>query len=300
MQEKEISIKDFLVKYKDILQKEIQMDSSLQITPENVFSEAVDSSKKLSEEFINSFMDNNSTIVGIDNLENLSHKAEKGHSCLVLLEHYSNADYPCFYFLLERMGYRDLASKLVAIAGVKLYEDSPVLKVLVKAFNSLFIYPSRSISKIKEGDLDEKSRSTKINMSSLRKLRELKKDNHIVAIFPSGTRYRPWDPSSNKVLSEIVSYLKQFEYCVFVGINGNILKVKDENMEEDLVVEDTVLFNVGSVMKTENFMEEALSSHSLEINDEQAKEVIRSAIEEELAKMHIEGEKIYLEKKSSN
>lgn len=300
MQEKEISIKDFLNEYKDILKREIQRDSFPQITPENVFSQALSSSQELSREFINSFMDNKSTIVGVDNLELLSQKAEEGYSCLILLEHYSNADYPCFYFLLERMGYKDLADKLIAIAGVKLYEDSPVLKVLVKAFNSLFIYPSRSIIKIKEDDLEEKSRSTKINMASLRKLKELKTDNHIVTIFPSGTRYRPWDPLSKKVLSEIVSYLKQFEYCVFVGINGNILRVKNENMEEDLVVEDTLLFNVSSVIKTQDFMEDALSHHSLEVNDEQAKEVIRSAIEEELAKMHVEGEEIILEKKSSN
>lgn len=300
MQGKEVSIKDFLAKYKDIFKKEIQKDSFYQITPENVFSGAVDSSQKLSSEFVNGFMDKNSTIIGIENLENLSKKAQEGHSSLILLEHYSNADYPCFYFLLERMGHKDLADKLVAIAGVKLYEDSPILRVLVKAFKSLFIYPSRSITKIKAEDSEEKTRSTKINMASLRKLKELKTDNHIVAIFPSGTRFRSWDPSSKKVLSEIVSYLKQFEYCVFVGINGNILRVKNENMEEDLVVEDTLLFNVSSVMKTEDFMEKTLSHHSLEMNDEQAKEVIRSAIEEELAKMHVEGEKIYLEKKSSN
>ena len=52
-----------------------------------------------------------SRIIGKENLLALHQLAQRKKHCLILMEHYSNFDIPCFYELLERSGdaYREVA-----------------------------------------------------------------------------------------------------------------------------------------------------------------------------------------------
>lgn len=302
MQEEGIALSQYFAQNKDLISSLIKnFGKPSQVSPEAVLLEANKTAQRVSEGFASSFMTQESSVEGIENLQELSRRAQEGASCLILLEHYSNADYPCFHALLTRLGEQELADKLIAMAGVKLYEDTPLTNFMIKAYRSLFVYPSRSIARLGDSEADkaEKERSTKINMASLRKLMEIKRQDNIVALFPAGTRYRPGKPETKQVIREVASYLKQFDYCVFVGINGNILRIVSENMEEDRVTRDTIVFSVSPVTKTSDFIRDALSTFQGEDAEEQ-KDWICLAVSRELDKMHEIGLQVYHEKSASH
>jgi glycerol-3-phosphate O-acyltransferase len=199
-----------------------------------------------------------SEIRGMAQLKELWAAAQKGEPCLLLLEHYSNFDLPVFHYLLRQNGPEgvELADALLAIAGIKLNEENPVVSAFTEAYTRLVIYPSRSVEIIKNNLKDPKElvaevmRSTTVNLASMRALSQLKKQGKVVLVFPSGTRYRPWDPSSKKGVREIDSYLKSFSKMVLVSINGNILRLQSEGagMQDDLVCEDRVIYAASPVI----------------------------------------------------
>lgn len=206
-----------------------------------------------------------SEIRGIGHLESLLESAKAGEPCLLLLEHYSNFDLPVFHYLLRKAGPKGqaVADSLLAIAGIKLNESNPVVLAFTEAYTRLVIYPSRSIESLKEQlkespkDLvAEMMRSTTVNLASMRKLSELKKEGKLVLVFPSGTRYRPWDPSTKRGVREIDSYIKSFSKMALVSINGNILRLNTEGgMEDDLICEDRVVYAVSPVIDCADFRE---------------------------------------------
>ena len=60
------------------------------------------------------------------------------------MEHYSNFDLPCFTQLLERCGapYQEVADSVVAVAGVKLNEESKLVLAFTEVFTRVVLYPS--------------------------------------------------------------------------------------------------------------------------------------------------------------
>ena len=122
------------------------------------------------------------------------------------------------------------------------------------------IYPSRSLEIIKRNLKDPKEllaevmRSTTVNLASMRSLAELKHTGHIVLVFPSGTRYRPWDPSTKQGVREIDSYVKSFAKMCLIAVNGNILRLNPEGeMMDDLICQDRVQYTVGPVLDCAEF-----------------------------------------------
>ncbi|KAL0264048.1 UNVERIFIED_CONTAM: hypothetical protein PYX00_010913 [Menopon gallinae] len=257
------------------------------VDPKQVFIQSDPLAQKLSHSFVDALMSPDSTIEGLEYLKELSLKAEQGASCLILLEHYSNADYPCFHQLLYRMQAQDVANKMVAIAGVKLYEKSDLTHFMIKAYTSLLVYPSRSIIHLGEGEkaLAEKERASAINMAFLRQLRQIKNKDRLIVLFPSGTRYREGKPETKELVSEVATYLKQFDYCVFIGINGNVLRIVSENMDEDILCPDTLVFTVSQVYSTHDFIQDCLSDLA-DADMVRQKDWLLRRVSQELFKMH--------------
>ncbi len=240
-----------------------------------------------------------SGIRGMEHLEELLASASSGVPCLLLLEHYSNFDLPVFHYLLRQAGGEGptIADALLAIAGIKLNETNPVVLAFTEAYTRLVIYPSRSIEIIQRNLKDPKEmlaevmRSTTVNLASMRALIQLKREGNIVLVFPSGTRYRPWDPSSKKGVREIASYVKSFSKMCLVSINGNILRLNGEEgsgMEDDLVCEDRVVYTAGPVIDCASFREHVKKVHHFR---EDKKQAMVDEIMAQLERLHETAEK---------
>ncbi len=232
-----------------------------------------------------------------DRLVELLAAANRGEACLLLMEHYSNFDLPVFHHLLRKSGPAGaaIADALVAIAGIKLNESNSVILSFTEAYSRLVIYPSRSIEIIKRNLKDPKEllaevmRSTTVNRASMRTLAELKHQGRLVLVFPSGTRFRPWDPSTKHGLREIDSYLKGFSRMCLVSINGNILRINPEaEMDEDLLCQDRMVFDVSPIMDCAQYREHIKKEHSFR---EDKKQAIVDEIMVILEGMHNEAEK---------
>lgn len=268
------------------------------VTDENVYQPANPEILPFIDKIIADNLKPGSEIRNFDNLAALAREAQSGKSCLLLLEHYSNADLPAFHYLLRRQGTEGarVADALVSIAGIKLNEDSPVIRAIVEAYSRLVIYPSRSLEIIRNNLTDPKElviemmKGRNINHAAMKCLETLKKSGHIILVFPSGTRFRPWDPDTKRGVREIDSYLKSFDKMVLVSINGNVLRINPDNaqMHEDLVCQDTVIYSAGPVLDCEEFREEVKGN--LHFNDDK-KQAIVDAIMGRLESMHEEAEK---------
>jgi 1-acyl-sn-glycerol-3-phosphate acyltransferase len=239
-----------------------------------------------------------SRVDGADRLYELLAAAEAGEPCLLLLEHYSNFDLPAFHYLLRQEGERGaaVADALLAIAGIKLNETNPVVLAFTEAYTRLVIYPSRSIEIIKNNLKDPKElvaevmRSTTINRAAMHELARLKKEGKLVLVFPSGTRFRPWDPSTKRGVREIDSYIKSFSKMALVAINGNILRFGSSAtaMEDDLICQDRVVYTVGPIIDCDSFREAVKHEHRLRDDKKQA---IVDEIMSQLDRIHETAEK---------
>lgn len=233
---------------------------------------------------------------GIRHFENLAalyKEALQGKSCLLLLEHYSNADLPAFHYLLRQQGAEGarIADTIVAIAGIKLNEDNPMIRTIVEAYSRLVIYPSRSMEIIRNNLTDPKElvlemmKSRSINHAAMKSLEKLKHSGRILLVFPAGTRFRPWDPDTKKGVREIDSYLKSFDYMVLLSINGNILRINpdDPQMHVDLVCPDKVEYDASPVLDCSEFREKI--KHAAHFNDDK-KQAVVDALMHRLDTMH--------------
>jgi glycerol-3-phosphate O-acyltransferase len=226
------------------------------------------------------------------NLEKLSSLATAGAKCLLLVEHYSNFDLPAFSYLLRKAGPQGerIADSVVAIAGIKLSETSPVITAFSEAYSRLVIYPSRAIEELKTKILDpvkqaaEASKANAINIASMKELARLRTSGKLILVFPSGTRFRPWDPSSKRGVREIDSYLRSFDYMSFVSINGDILRINPEGeMLGDVLCRDRVIFDVSEPKKCGEFREKVKAVTPEGVDKKQA---VVDAVMEQLDAMH--------------
>ncbi|MDR0720802.1 MAG: 1-acyl-sn-glycerol-3-phosphate acyltransferase [Treponema sp.] len=232
--------------------------SSTVITEQNVFQEANPDILPLLDQMVVTLALPGSRLSGLEHLEELLEKAQSGASCLLFVEHYSNLDLSLFSYLVRHSGGRgkEISDALVAIAGMKLNEENPVVSALASAYTKIVIYPSRSLI-----DLDAKKnraeiiRSNAINRAAMKALLDIKTKGRIILIFPSGTRYRPWDPATKRGVREIDSYVKSFDYFCPVAINGEVLHVRPGDMMEDSVSRDLILVTAGPVKSCAEFRE---------------------------------------------
>jgi hypothetical protein len=220
--------------------------------------------------FIDQIIDENiqagSGIRSFENLEKLADLARGGASCLLLLEHYSNFDLPVFSYLLRKHSAAgaDIEKDIVAVAGIKLSQTDPIISAFAEGYSRLVIYPSRSLEIIKNNIKDPKElvaemmRGSSINRTAMKTLGTLKHQGKFVLVFPAGTRFRPWDPSSKRGVREMDSYLKSFDYMCLVAVSGNMLRINPEGiMREDLICPDRVLYDISEPLHCGEFRDNA-------------------------------------------
>lgn len=267
-----------------------------QVSEINVYQEGIVSILPYIDTIIRDYLDASSAIEGYENLEVLYDHAQRGESTLILMEHYSNFDLPVFHYLLRNQGPRgeSIASSIAAIAGIKLNEENPAVHAFARAYTRIVIYPSRSLQIIKENFKDPKElyyemrRSLSINHAAMKALSAAKTSGKIVLVFPAGTRYRPWDPSSKRGVREIASYIKSFSKFCLISVNGNILRLNPSGaMEDDILQKDRVIYNVSPVHDSREFLQSV--RYDLHFGDDK-KQAIVDTLMDLLEAMHCEVE----------
>jgi glycerol-3-phosphate O-acyltransferase len=252
-------------RYAEIIERMIANSTGAPlVTDKNVFQEGNPMNKPLLQKIVHDLMMPGSQILGLENLSELAGLARRKKACLILMEHYSNFDIPCLFELLERSDEgKRIADAIVSVAGVKLNEESKLVLAFTEIFTRVVLFPSRSVGTItdpKERKEAEKRRA-KLNIAAMKALMKLRKDGRIILVFPTGTRYRPWDPSTRRGLKEIASYLKFYSHMVAIAINGNcLLPNPNGKMDEDYPRRDVMFYTVSPVMKCSEFRREALRS----------------------------------------
>jgi glycerol-3-phosphate O-acyltransferase len=280
-------------KFKNLVHEAIQcsrIDSV--VTEQNVYQEGDENVLPLLHKIVETLALPGSGISGFEHLKDLLEKARAGHSCLLFVEHYSNLDLSAFHYFLgkEPDPGKDIANALVAIAGIKLNEENPVVAAFTGAHTRLVIYPSRSLTCLDPvKDRAEIVRSNGINRAAMKALMDIKVKGKLILVFPSGTRYRPWDPSTKKGVREIDSYVKSFDYMCMVAINGELLHIRQGDMMDDFVEEDVIRFTAGPVQSCTEFRNAARAkAEAAGIEDK--KQAVVDTIMERLEEMHIAGE----------
>ena len=263
------------------------------VTEDNVYQEGKPTNKPLMQQIMRDLLLPGSRIIGKENLLELHRLAQKKKHCLILMEHYSNMDLPCFIELLERLGreYEEIANSVVAVAGVKLNEESRLVLAFTEIFTRVVLYPSRGIEGIKEPKErhEAQKRRMRINIAALKMLNALRRQGKLILVFPSGTRYRPWDPSTTRGLKEIDTYLKFYSHMVTIAINGNtLLPNPNGSMEEDFPQRDLMIYTVSQVRKCSEFRRQALKGRE---HLEDPKQHVADSVMEALAKLHARTEK---------
>ncbi|MCL2139015.1 MAG: 1-acyl-sn-glycerol-3-phosphate acyltransferase [Treponema sp.] len=256
------------------------------ITKDNVYQEGDINMLPILDEMAGTLLLSGSGIDGMENLEELLSKAKAGKSCLLMLEHYSNFDLSVFSLLVRQAGGDAIANALISIAGMKLNEDNPVVAAFASAYTRIVIYPSRSLhgldSKIKKTEL---ARSMSINRAAMKILDGKKTEGKLILVFPSGTRYRAWNPSTKKGVREIDSYIRSFDYMCCVAINGMILHVQQTDMMNDIVNRDLVRITVGPVLNCNEFRAKARNAIIASENEDK-KQLVVDAVMAELESLH--------------
>jgi glycerol-3-phosphate O-acyltransferase len=258
------------------------------VTEKNVYQQGDDNILPLLDKMVESLAEPGSGADGMEHLEELYARAESGKSCLLLLEHYSNLDLSIFSYFVRKAGGRgaDIAGNTVAIAGMKLNEDNPVVAAFASAYSRIVIYPSRSLQDLDtEKNRDEIVRSNGINRAAMKALNDIKVRGKLILVFPSGTRYRPWDPSTKKGVREIDSYIRSFDYMCYVALNGQILHVQETDMMNDVVSRDLVTVTAGPVYSCAEFRRRALAAAPAGGVDR--KQATADAIMAELERLHV-------------
>ena len=260
------------------------------VTEENVYQRGSEDILLILDEMIDALLLPGSGFDGMENLEKLFSLAKSGKSCLLLVEHYSNMDLSIVSTLLRDAGGsgKEIRNSIIAISGIKLNEDSPVVAAFTGAYTKIVIYPSRSLQGLDpEKDKAEIARSAIINRAAMKALIRHKYKGNLVLVFPSGTRYRPWEPETTKGVREIDSYIRSFDYMCFVALNGQVLHVQKTDMMNDAISKDVVIVTVGPVLPCGEFRDNVIKAAT---EDEDKKQAVADAIMNELEKLHITAE----------
>jgi len=241
---------------------------------------------------------------GLGNLENFktfyNDVVQNGKSGLILMEHFTNLDLPAIIYLLQKVGEPwadDFASRIVAVAGMKLNEASAGVRAFTEGFTRVVIYPTRSLVAVEGKSISEEEKQAeeqkarKINFAAMRAMDACKKRGQIILVFPSGTRYRPGKPETKKGLREIDSYLRLFDEMLLVSINGNCLRINPESPDDmlsDILEPGKVTLTAHSVLECKKFRNEILEKLPADEADPKQKTV--DAVMEILEKQHDEVE----------
>lgn len=237
------------------------------VTKKEVFQKAVNDNRELARNLCRAYMKDGSDIVGIENFIELYELSQSGKACLITSEHKSNLDVPNLYTLMydKYEKYLDMFETIVFIAGRKLNEETPGVKIFAEMFNRMVIVPKNTKVQTEE----EKKEMFAINRSAQKWMREYKYKGYIFLIFPTGTRTRDWEPETARGIREAYNYLKNFDYFTTLSIEGNTMPVSknSKNMLEDPCINDKIVYTFGEVKSTKEYIEEKLKCTNNDIPD---------------------------------
>ncbi|MBI9096926.1 MAG: 1-acyl-sn-glycerol-3-phosphate acyltransferase [Spirochaetaceae bacterium] len=265
-----------------------------EIRPDNVYQEGNHNGQEIIGSLVDKIVLPGSRIINSEHIRDLYDRSQRGESCLLLVEHYSNFDYPVIFRFLENdplLG-KEVARSLIPIQGMKLSSEESVTSAFTHTYSTIVIYPSRSIDNVEDPDQKSEIRkiSTPINHAAMKELTDRKYHGQMILVFPSGTRYRPWDPESKKGVREIFTYLKSFENILFLGINGNIMKPHqsdDMNADVKAIERDLMLLTASPVIKGKEFRKQKIAE-TPEGGD--SKQYVVDQVMNELERIHCETE----------
>lgn len=265
------------------------------ITEENVFQPANLEIQHYTRKMCEENMIPSSEFRNLDYAADFLAKIKEGKRGIILMEHYSNFDLPGIIYLLEKQGPagKELSKRIIAISGLKLNEENPFVSAFAEAYSRIIIYPSRSLAAITDPEkyaLEER-RSRVINLASMRALDKARKEGNAVLVFPSGTRFRPGKPETQKGVREIDSYIRLSDVMLLVSINGNSLRISDNptDMLGDIACKDRVIMTASPVYDCNAFREEARKWAGENVEDK--KQMVVDYVMHLLAIMHEENEK---------
>lgn len=264
------------------------------ITPENVYQEGNLTNRRVVESVVADIIRPESHFANVEAMERLAELASQGKSCLILSEHYSNFDIPSIIYLLQKAGPKaaDVAERIVAMASLKLNITSDFVLAFAESFTRVVVYPSRSLEALVGTDKyeAEKAYSREINRAALHQMIRLKYDGKIILVFPSGTRYRPGKEDTKRILKEVDSYLKSFDYMVCVGSAGNILVPSpSEKMELDEVQNDVLVHYASDIIECSAFRRAAREAAAA---DADLKQAAADAVSHKLDELHAKAEEV--------
>jgi len=238
-----------------------QMNENNTISPDNVYQPAIKNNRELLAELMRAGHLPGSDVAGYENILKLEKLADEGKSCIIFSEHVSNMDVPSMFIRFKDHPEKRMESvfeKLIFIAGVKLNQN-PVVKLFAEMFTRVVIFPIRGLSKISGEEFDL---AKKINLRATKHIMELKNKGNIFVLYPAGTRRRDWDADSMKGMKETMAYLSIFDYFCCCSINGNnMIPQEHEDMTKEAYEEDVIIFSIGEVTKTSDFVKEISEKH---------------------------------------
>ncbi len=229
-----------------------------------------------------------STILGFENLQKLEQLSNEGKSCLLLLEHYSNFDIPSWYYLLKHR-YEDaglaFSSKIISMATTKLVKHSEIVRAFAQAYPRIPVISAPDIETIRKDPTRQSDvrKALHQNHLSFKHMIAEKNNGSIILIFPAGTRFRPSRPETKYPIPQMDSFIKHFDYMVFVGSSGILLEVDEGgNMANEFVKRDVIIYDVGQVHSCTDYR----SKITRDANASNQRELMAAAIAKELQDMH--------------
>lgn len=252
---------DYFLQYIPKMMMNSQMNENNTISPDNVYQPAIKNNRELLAELMRAGHLPGSDVAGYENILKLEKLADEGKSCIIFSEHVSNMDVPSMFIRFKDHPEKRMESvfeKLIFIAGVKLNQN-PVVKLFAEMFTRVVIFPIRGLSKISGEEFDL---AKKINLRATKHIMELKNKGNIFVLYPAGTRRRDWDADSMKGMKETMAYLSIFDYFCCCSINGNnMIPQEHEDMTKEAYEEDVIIFSIGEVTKTSDFVKEISEKH---------------------------------------
>jgi glycerol-3-phosphate O-acyltransferase len=284
-------------RYKHLFGQLIQFSHApARISELNVYQEGNPDTRKLMDTIVEENLLPDSRLEGREHFADFLTQVSAGKRGLLLAEHYSNLDLPILFYLLEHdegsFG-KEIAQRIVAISGLKLNEEDPLVRAYTEAFTRIVIYPSRSLAKV--GDPEEINRGKKINMAAMRAMDTARRNKQIIMVFPSGTRYRPGKPETKRGVREIDSYLRIFDIMILVSINGSCLRLSSdnpENMLADQVYRDNVIVASSPVIECKPFRDAIIGGMDLSSGTD-PKQVTVNRVMDLLEEQHIKYEAVH-------
>ena len=243
-----------------------------EVTPETVYKEGKPEARKIFNQLLRPFVLEKSRIIHPQHLKELYDLSQQGKACLLLPEHYGNFDLSNICYLTDndpQIG-EGFANSLVAVAGAKLSLDNANIATFAQIYNRVVIFPSRGIESITDEKKreEERKKTLPINLASIKEITRRKYQNQMFLVFPSGTRIRPWKEETKTGVPEIYNYLRIFEYCCLMSVNGNNLPINpdESTMTEDIPTPEHIYLGVSPVMRTEDLIRECSENMPADID----------------------------------